>query len=592
MVTNRTSLTPIITAALAPIIVVLLLPASLFAQSAKSAAPDASISVPRLIKMSGVFQPADGQPLAPVEVVTLSIYTEPEGGVPVWQEMQTVVLDKAGRYTVLVGASHPDGLPPSVFGSGEAQWLSMQFARGGEVEPPRVRIASVPYAFKAQDAETLGGRPASEYLLAPTREESKSRTTRAATGDASSVATADPVAPADLVLPGTTNFLAKYVNGVDVGSSAVFESAGLVGIGTTTPLDQLHVKFTDTIGGMTGLAVQNLASTATSYSGMLFYDQLGALSQFQGFNNASHEYRINNIARTAGQFNGSINFMIGSTSRLKVGATGGTTISGAASVVAGAAATGLSVSSSGFTGALVQTTSADPNSAALDAEDAAGIGVFGFTDTGVAILGSVNNVAAAWAGFFDGDVNVTGTLFKGGGAFRIDHPLDPENKYLSHSFVESPDMKNIYDGVAIFDEAGEALVTLPDWFEALNEDFRYQLTPMGAAFVPYVADEIAGNQFKIGGGIPGRKVSWQVTGIRHDAFANAHRIQVEEPKPAAAVGTYLHPDAFGRPVQKGRPAVDDSKAIARDRAATSAAAAGSVELRARVRAISQRPTSQ
>ena len=86
----------------------------------------------------------------------------------------------------------------------------------------------------------------------------------------------------------------------------------------------------------------------------------------------------------------------------------------------------------------------------------------------------------AWAGLFDGDVNVTGTLSKGAGAFRIDHPLDPENKYLSHSFVESPDMKNIYDGVAIFDGAGEAIVTLPDWFEALNEDFRYQLTPMGA----------------------------------------------------------------------------------------------------------------
>ena len=156
------------------------------------------------------------------------------------------------------------------------------------------------------------------------------------------------------------------------------------------------------------------------------------------------------------------------------------------------------------------------------------------------------------AGFFDGDVDVTGTLFKAAGAFRIDHPLDPKNKYLSHSFVESPDMKNIYDGVAVFDAAGEAIVTLPDWFEALNRDFRYQLTPMGAAFVPYVAEEIADNQFKIGGGIAGKKVSWQVTGIRHDAFANANRIQVEEMKPDAAVGTYLHPEAFGQPLKNGR----------------------------------------
>ena len=50
-------------------------------------------------------------------------------------------------------------------------------------------------------------------------------------------------------------------------------------------------------------------------------------------------------------------------------------------------------------------------------------------------------------------------------------------------------MKNIYYGVAVLDEAGEAIVTLPDWFEALNGDFRYQLTPMGAAFVPFVAEE-------------------------------------------------------------------------------------------------------
>jgi len=150
-------------------------------------------------------------------------------------------------------------------------------------------------------------------------------------------------------------------------------------------------------------------------------------------------------------------------------------------------------------------------------------------------------------------------------------------------------MKNIYDGVAVFDAAGEAIVTLPDWFEALNEDFRYQLTPMGAAFVPYVAEEIAGNQFKIGGGIPGRKVSWQVTGIRHDAYANAHRIQIEELKPAAAVGTYLHPDAFGQPVEKGRSTVsaDDSKATAKDRDAARREAT-----KARLRAISPKPQKQ
>ena len=121
-----------------------------------------------MIKFSGVFQPADGQPPASVEVVTLSIYAEQEGGVALWQEIQTVVVDTTGRFTVLLGASHPDGLPLEVFASGEARWMSLEFARAGEVERSRVRITSVPYALKAEDAETLGGRPASAYLLAPT----------------------------------------------------------------------------------------------------------------------------------------------------------------------------------------------------------------------------------------------------------------------------------------------------------------------------------------------------------------------------------------------------------------------------------------
>ena len=110
----------VFTAALA-LIIVLTSPASLLAQSSQLTDAQPSVSVPRLINISGVFQPADGQPPAPVEVVTLSIYAEQEGGLPLWQEMQTVVVDKTGRFTVLLGATHPDGLPPEVFASGEAQ---------------------------------------------------------------------------------------------------------------------------------------------------------------------------------------------------------------------------------------------------------------------------------------------------------------------------------------------------------------------------------------------------------------------------------------------------------------------------------------
>ena len=80
---------------------------------------------------------------------------------------------------------------------------------------------------------------------------------------------------------------------------------------------------------------------------------------------------------------------------------------------------------------------------------------------------------------FFGDVTIQGTLTKTAGTFLIDHPLDPANKYLAHSFVESPDRKNIYDGVGVADANGELVVEMPGYFEALNRDLRYQLTPIG-----------------------------------------------------------------------------------------------------------------
>lgn len=150
----------------------------------------------------------------------------------------------------------------------------------------------------------------------------------------------------------------------------------------------------------------------------------------------------------------------------------------------------------------------------------------------------------------NGNLTVSGTVAKGGGSFMIDHPLDPKNKILYHSFVESPDMKNINDGVIILDSKGEAWVQLPNWFEALNGDFRYQLTAIGSPGPNlYIAEEVNNNRFKIAGGIAGMKVSWMVTGIRHDPFAMKHRIQVEVEKTPEQKGHYLQPDAYGEIVK-------------------------------------------
>ena len=154
----------------------------------------------------------------------------------------------------------------------------------------------------------------------------------------------------------------------------------------------------------------------------------------------------------------------------------------------------------------------------------------------------------------EGNVIVTGTLTKGGGSFKIDDPIDPSGKYLSHSFVESPDMMNIYNGIVTLDAHGAAVVTMPEWFSALNRDFRYTLTAIGSpAPKIYVAEKMDGNRFKIAGGKRGQEISWMVTGIRQDAWANAHRIPNEEPKPAEEQGKYLHPELFrsrSRPIDQ------------------------------------------
>ncbi len=162
-----------------------------------------------------------------------------------------------------------------------------------------------------------------------------------------------------------------------------------------------------------------------------------------------------------------------------------------------------------------------------------------------------SRVDASGNGHYDGNLSVGGTLSKGGGSFKIDDPLDPENKYLSHSFVESPDMLNIYNGSVRLDARGEGWVTMPEYFQALNRDFQYVLTSVGSSQPRlYIAREIKGNRFKIAGGRPNGKVSWMVTGIRQDAWANAHRIPTEEEKPAQERGTYLHPELYGAGADK------------------------------------------
>lgn len=150
-----------------------------------------------------------------------------------------------------------------------------------------------------------------------------------------------------------------------------------------------------------------------------------------------------------------------------------------------------------------------------------------------------------------GNLSVSGAIFAGTKDFKIDHPLDPANKYLYHASVESSEMMNIYTGTTMMDPSGSAVVSLPDWFEAVNADFRYQLTAVGApAPNLHIDREISNHQFVIAGGSPGMKVSWQVTGVRHDAYAKAHPLRVSVRKPKEERGYYLHPELYGATMEK------------------------------------------
>lgn len=158
-----------------------------------------------------------------------------------------------------------------------------------------------------------------------------------------------------------------------------------------------------------------------------------------------------------------------------------------------------------------------------------------------------------------GNLNVTGNIAKGGGTFKIDHPLDPKNQYLIHSFVESPEMMNIYSGNATTDNNGYVTVTLPKYFEAANKDFRYQLTSIGSFSQAIIKEKISGNKFVIQTSTPNVEVSWQITAVRADKFANENRIIPEKEKEFK--GTYLHPELYGASEEQSENFVRNQKAI-------------------------------
>ena len=161
------------------------------------------------MSFSGVLADANGKPVTGTVGVTFHLYKDEQGGVPLWMETQNVVVDKSGHYTVMLGASKSEGLPTSLFASGEARWLGVQAQ--GQAEQPRVLLLSVPYALKAGDAQTVGGLPPSAFFLATPG-------TSGAPAASSSSSDSNSISP-PISGSGTTNYLPIWTNSTTLGSS-------------------------------------------------------------------------------------------------------------------------------------------------------------------------------------------------------------------------------------------------------------------------------------------------------------------------------------------------------------------------------------
>ena len=366
--------------------------------------------------------------------------------------------------------------------------------------------------------------------------------------------------PAAAPSGNTPGRIAKFTATKAVGDSNITEDAnGNIGIGTTLPTSRLTVD--GVIEMLTGGAIKFPDGTLQTTAGLTAVSRDGSL---KGDGTQTSRLGIALPLQLVAPFASEVlivanNNANGHTMRI----WGGPGPNGLGlRVTGGAGATGLETSGGQMDGADGGRGLLAFGGSGTNANGGTGVIARGGSALGSSTTNNSGHGIEAFAGFagfgikgraglFHGDVQVNGVLSKAGGSFKIDHPLDPENRYLSHSFVESPDMMNIYNGNVTTDHRGLAVVELPDYFQSLNRDFRYQLTVVGQFAQAIVAEKVKDNRFTIQTSAPAVEVSWQVTGVRQDAWANKNRIPVEEGKSEKERGHYLHPEAFGMEEERG-----------------------------------------
>jgi len=541
-------------------------------------APTLLPAVPGLVSYQGRLTTAAGDPVPDgTYFLRFQIYDAPTSGTSLWNSNIQPVVVADGVYTYLLGQDIP--LPDGLFNSGN-RWLGVTVGADPELTP-RQQFLATGFAFVSQNADSVnwGGIRNVPAGFADgvdninTGDITAVNTSGGLTGGATSGDANIAIANGGVtsVHIGDGQIVDADISaGANIAASKLSGVATLAGTQTFTGENTFDdtVRFTNnTMQVADGQVVLGQSATLPPLQqGILRIDRTAnaGILGMRGMN----IYLVNQgtgpaiglesyASSPSGNVTGVYSFATKPT-----GTTSGSTEAVVGSAYEGATASGVSGRSSfGIEGRGVMGEASKASYQGIGAHGLAtecpnlGIGVSGQATTSAYAIGvygeAWNNTVDSKAGYFAGDVVVSGTIFMPAFATRIDHPADPESKYLQHAEVVSPDMLNIYTGNITTDAYGDAVVVLPEYFAAINSDFRYQLTVIGQFAQAIIAETISNNQFKIRTDRPNVAVSWQVTGIRQDPFAKTNRVPVEVAKSPREVGKYQNPEAYGLSPERG-----------------------------------------